>query len=423
MMESIVKFPKAIKLLAKPAIAFFWHYFLGQVWKNAYSLSHGELYSDSLLIDSGTHKLVIVDWEAAVLADRLTDLSDLPRLYLDELTREKLEQLVDSKLKTAADRHKFLALTIFRTVQTLYGASTSSDLFRRSLRYLTDAYPGLESHLTKQRTLFELVHPLILDTVSVVNTVFNINNFFKPLSLILCYHSVCGNGWRFSTPAKDFKRQLDYLTRNFKVVPVSELLSSKTQGGISITFDDGYENVYSQAFPLLKKLGLQATVFVLGSPHRANRKEVSTDLPFLSQSQIKALYKNGWEIGYHTSTHQNLRSLHQRQLRSQIVDGKIQLQNKLGIPIDLFAYPKGIYNDNIIQIVKNGNYKAAFTVDGGGYLNSSQFLFNRVSIEGELTFPRFVATISPLGIIAEKVLMRILQLKDKLISKDIKLSL
>ena len=133
---------------------------------------------------------------------------------------------------------------------------------------------------------------------------------------------------------------------------------------MSISFDDGYENVFTNAFPILKNLGLTATVFIVGDKKNVNRKELDNELPLLNIEQIKILKQNGWEIGYHTKTHSNLSLMSNSELLEEIVTSKKNLEKKLGFSIKYFAYPRGIFNEQILDYVKKGQYEGALSAFG-----------------------------------------------------------
>jgi peptidoglycan/xylan/chitin deacetylase (PgdA/CDA1 family) len=94
-------------------------------------------------------------------------------------------------------------------------------------------------------------------------------------NLIICYHSIeSKEDWRFETSIINFKEQVKRLNKKFKIVPLSELINDSNVSNrprASITFDDGYENVYLNALPILSKLGLTGTMFIIGDSKMAVR--------------------------------------------------------------------------------------------------------------------------------------------------------
>jgi peptidoglycan/xylan/chitin deacetylase (PgdA/CDA1 family) len=82
----------------------------------------------------------------------------------------------------------------------------------------------------------------------------------------------------------------------------------------------------------------------------------------LTFSQLKALQKKGVVIGSHSMTHANLGAVSFEQLKDEILGSKKMLEQKLNTKIQYFAFPKGVYTDTALKLVKQAKYKAAFTV-------------------------------------------------------------
>jgi peptidoglycan/xylan/chitin deacetylase (PgdA/CDA1 family) len=81
----------------------------------------------------------------------------------------------------------------------------------------------------------------------------------------------------------------------------------------------------------------------------------------MSQKDLKELLNNGMEIGSHSLTHPNLRRVAPSQLISEIKDSKIILEENFDCQIEVFAYPYGIFDSKIVEIVGQSGYKAART--------------------------------------------------------------
>lgn len=264
----------------------------------------------------------------------------------------------------------------------------------------------------QNKTPFEYVNQFSLNMINEINDVISND---KGNSIILCYHSVGNNNYRFSNKPSDFAAQVEYLVKNFEVVSLDEILKSKKGKRVAITFDDGYEDILKNALPILEKYQIKATMFVLGDIKKANRKELDNNLKLMTNAQIKKLYQKGWEIGYHTKTHADLDLLNDKELEEEISLSKKRLEKELGIKMKYFAYPRGKYSDHIIKVVKRAGFKAAFTVDGAGLDIKKQTMFtlSRVPMEGEINLKQFGALISPLGIMTTGIFMNALKLKER----------
>jgi peptidoglycan/xylan/chitin deacetylase (PgdA/CDA1 family) len=113
---------------------------------------------------------------------------------------------------------------------------------------------------------------------------------------------------------------------------------------ISVTFDDGWESVYTTALPELQQYGIHTTQYVLTG--------TETYPGYMSWDQIKAVQKAGHEIGCHTVTHPDLTTLDDQALKSQLQGCKTTLSQELGGPVLDFASPYGSYNSHTIAMIK-----------------------------------------------------------------------
>jgi peptidoglycan/xylan/chitin deacetylase (PgdA/CDA1 family) len=107
---------------------------------------------------------------------------------------------------------------------------------------------------------------------------------------------------------------------------------------VAVSFDDGYEDFYTKAFPLLRACGGAATVFVVAGCLGKKRGSFG-GTSCLTTSELRELDKNGIEIGSHTLTHPDLRSLSFNKLEDEVRDSKAIIEDALGHSIVSFAYP------------------------------------------------------------------------------------
>jgi len=230
-------------------------------------------------------------------------------------------------------------------------------------------------------------------------------SYLKVGRVILCYHSVDNSGWRFSTPPKEFEKQIKYLKRKFEIVNLSEILSKQPSQKplATITFDDGYRSVYENAFPIMDKLKLTGTIFLIGNTKDRDLAVLDNSKELLHQKHINILKKTGWNLGYHTHTHRSLRNLSLRHLKKELYS-----------KFDYFAYPNGYYDDKIIATLKKFGYKYAFTVDGGVLRVKNRFLLNRIPMEGKINLIQFKSLLTPIGLVFSKIFMNLLKVKEEL---------
>jgi len=235
--------------------------------------------------------------------------------------------------------------------------------------------------------------------------------------VILCYHSLSKDNWLFSINPQEFEKHITRLREVREIVKVEELFLKKPStclGRVAITFDDGYKNVYKIAFPILKKYSLKACVFINSS------KIVNCDGSFsnrkpLSLEEIKELKRNGWDFGYHTMTHSDLRLLSLNALNQELVEGKSKLESKLGFRVDYLAYPFGVCSKKVISVVKRGGYKKAFTIAGGA-VNKKDFPYqiDRMLIDRFMTNDDLNILLTNKGLFFNKLFTKILRYKDDL---------
>ncbi len=123
-----------------------------------------------------------------------------------------------------------------------------------------------------------------------------------------------------------------------------------------LTFDDGYESVYGEAFPVLQRYGMTATVFLtVGNRGRETPTERLPSLngrPMLSWREILAMQREGIEFGAHTLTHPDLTRLSPGRLAEEVCGSKTILEEALGVPVSTFAYPYGRYDRRSRELVR-----------------------------------------------------------------------
>lgn len=175
------------------------------------------------------------------------------------------------------------------------------------------------------------------------------------------------------SPAK-FKEEIKYLSDvGYKTATMAELFNDVPEQRVVLTFDDGYKDVITNAFPTLKEYGFRGVAFIIiddvGKPG------------YMTWDDLKNLKNQGWEIGSHSLTHPDLEVSSKDVAQKQIVDSKRILEDKLGIKIEFFCYPAGKYNPTTISILKAAGYIGAVTIDSGSEnLKSRIFELKRLRI-------------------------------------------
>jgi len=223
--------------------------------------------------------------------------------------------------------------------------------------------------------------------------------------IVLMYHRIGNNNNTpdISVTTKNFDYQMAYLKRNFNIVSLDELVekfkynSCVEKDTIAITFDDGFRDNYINAYPILRKYNIPATIFVVTG-------SVGKQFEMLSKDEINIMQKGNIIFGAHTVTHKILSEVDRQTALSEINDSKFMLEEILQERVKYFAYPKGKkrdFTDETVQMVKEAGYVAAFSTENGNviYSNSNIFALNRIGIRN---YPLFVFKVRVSGIFESK---------------------
>lgn len=204
-----------------------------------------------------------------------------------------------------------------------------------------------------------------------------------PKVIVLNYHKIDNMHISLSVKPEDFERQMKYLAEhNFHSITPQELYAALVGGAelpenpVLITFDDGYMDNYTNAYPILKKYGLKATMFVItGFLDRAQPG-------YFTWGQAAEMEASGLiNIESHTVTHTSLTDLTEEQVKMELERSKNDIERRLGKQVDFLAYPTGTYNLHIAALVKEAGYKGAFTVKYGNVDRASNvFAIERVPV-------------------------------------------
>jgi peptidoglycan/xylan/chitin deacetylase (PgdA/CDA1 family) len=177
----------------------------------------------------------------------------------------------------------------------------------------------------------------------------------------------------------EFEQQMRFLfQKGFRCLSLSEVITNWQQGktqpkrSFVLTFDDGYFDFYENALPILKDFGFTATIFVVVDRIENGNKE------YLSWQNIKELTDENFIIGSHTLTHPRLCSLQIETITHELFRSKEIIEDKLGKPVSLLAYPYGESNESVQDIASKSGYQAAFGIN---IRDLSQFNLWRVPVK------------------------------------------
>jgi len=180
-------------------------------------------------------------------------------------------------------------------------------------------------------------------------------------------------------PVARFREQMMYLA--------SRPAQDKDEA-IRITLDDGYRDSYLFAYPVLKELGLKATIFLItdyvGTDHKKERyKDVPWKRDYLNLKEIREMVREGIAFGSHTATHPRLTRLDVEQAENEIASSREYLQGYLAVEQPAFSYPYGEFDRKIKRIVKEAGFLCAYTVRPGAFKpGDDPFEIPRIGITG-----------------------------------------
>jgi peptidoglycan/xylan/chitin deacetylase (PgdA/CDA1 family) len=125
----------------------------------------------------------------------------------------------------------------------------------------------------------------------------------------------------------------------------------------AITFDDGYQSVYEQALPVLRKYAMCATVFLTvgetATAESTSRLPALSGRSMLSWGEIREMANYGFTFGAHTLTHPDLTRLPTEKVAAEIGRSKTIIEERLGSLVTCFAYPYGRYDRRSREIVRH----------------------------------------------------------------------
>ena len=199
--------------------------------------------------------------------------------------------------------------------------------------------------------------------------------------LVLNYHMVNRMFISLAIDPEDFDWQMKYLVdHGYHTISPDELYAFLEGKGtlpdrpVLITFDDGYVDNYTNAYPILKKYNLKATIFIVTG-------FVSERKGYLTWDQLREMEQHGITAQSHTVTHAPLPELSDERIREELIVSKQQAEAELGHPIEFIAYPTGVHDLHIVGIAKEVGYKGGFTVKYGNVDRSSNvYAMERVPV-------------------------------------------
>jgi peptidoglycan/xylan/chitin deacetylase (PgdA/CDA1 family) len=202
-------------------------------------------------------------------------------------------------------------------------------------------------------------------------------------------------GYKLSVSPASFHEQLDWLATNgYHPVDFSDLrayfagtrvLPSKP---VVITLDDGYADLYSTAYPLLKLYGFKAVAYIVTMFVGQSR--------YVTAEQIVEMDHNGIQIASHTLNHANLARTSQYLVTYQLTASKAWLEGLLQHPVLDFAYPSGKFSSQVVNALQATGYDTAVTEMSGTYHSrDDRYTWTRVRVGGGESVAEFASSLGP----------------------------
>ena len=189
---------------------------------------------------------------------------------------------------------------------------------------------------------------------------------------ILCYHRIADHPKSYTVlPVAEFEAQMAHLkTHDYNVVPLTEIVDALQYGEklppktVALTFDDGFKDNYTVAYPILKEYNYPATLFIYP-------QYISNGGAALSWEQLREMAADPLiTVESHTLTHANLVRMGRRlsaadyakKLSAEVRQSKAVLKERLGVTTQFLAYPYGVYDPKVLKAAQGAGYRAAFGI-------------------------------------------------------------
>lgn len=218
---------------------------------------------------------------------------------------------------------------------------------------------------------------------------------------ILMYHYIRVNpdprdrlGFNLSVTPADFAQQMDWLAEHaYHPVDFDDLRGyllgnqSLPARPVILTFDDGYRDMYTTAFPILRAHQFKGVSYVVSGFVNSPR--------YITVEMLLEMDASGIQIGAHTVSHPDLTKAAAGNLHHEVFDSKATLESLLGHPVVDFCYPAGKFSDAVVRMVQGAGFESATTTEPGiSHSAGDRFLWTRVRVNGGESLQQFVVDLS-----------------------------
>lgn len=225
---------------------------------------------------------------------------------------------------------------------------------------------------------------------------------------ILMYHQIMPKSHpdfqkHIAVTPENFREQISILQdRGWKIKTLEEYFTAPLGKGESkvaiLTFDDVCKNFPEYAAPIMKDLGVRGNIYPIQNMTYGKKfyNLKPEGIPALSEEDIIELDKDGFEIGSHAQSHQNLHKIPFEEARKEIIESKLWLEGLLKKDIQSICYPIGGVDRDIIETAAIAGYKIGITtLKGSLQLSGDQMKLRRVDIKNHIIGKKFIQAIGP----------------------------
>jgi glycosyltransferase involved in cell wall biosynthesis/peptidoglycan/xylan/chitin deacetylase (PgdA/CDA1 family) len=221
---------------------------------------------------------------------------------------------------------------------------------------------------------------------------------------ILMYHAFSAPGEpssRYIVAVQRFRQQMSWLKRlGYHVISLEEYVLLRRENRmprrtVVITIDDGYVDVYTLAFPVLRDLGFSATVFAVSGRIGANSDWPSQPelqgRPLLSWPQIMEMNEHDIRLGSHTCSHPKLLGISGARAIQELQESKLELEAGIHEPVETLAYPYGAFDAQTQAMAERAGYQASCSVESGQVrMVTSLHALRRTEVDGRHSLLHFL---------------------------------
>lgn len=194
-----------------------------------------------------------------------------------------------------------------------------------------------------------------------------VQGLFKPRYKILAYHSVYPvSRDPYEVTEQMFRKQMACLAeKGYRVLSLEDAIRDMVEGSITdktivLTFDDGFQTVWDVAVPIMKEFDFTATVFLpiefVGKVDGFSYELPRNEIRLMDWGLIEKAISRGITFGSHSMSHRNLVDLDEKTLRFELEESMRILKTRLGLKFLPFAYPFGMFNEQVQNLVRETGY-------------------------------------------------------------------